>query len=324
MKLTTNIPLALSVLAFCVAPAAAQQEEPKEPVAIPAIPLIQPGQAKPTKQQEPQPEAPSVRAMPLMQPTAAKPASSGQMAMPLMQPAAARAAGANSANNAAVAFGELENEFARAYGDWMRTVNELKGTGAKYPAQPQADFYPRFRNMANSGNIDARLWCLRYFNQYDATPQAYRAMAWKGEAVSLATALCNNEKAGTDLVIGLMGGAAVNGVGAAGVEEIYHYMSDISSTDAVKARILATRAQTASRSNDPEQRELALVLYAELKETYPDSPLAGRAAGKMFAASNLQVGQTPPNFVGKSVDGETINLTDYRGKVLVVDFWGFW
>lgn len=292
MKLTTNIPLALSVLAFCVAPAAAQTEDPREPVAVPAIPLIQPGNAR--------------------------------IAMPLMQPAAAQAEGAGSASNDAMAFGALEQEFATAYGDWMRTIQKLKGTDEKYPAQPQAAFYPRFRNLANGGNIDARLWCLRYFNQFDATPKPHRAMAWKGEAVSLATALCNNEKAGTDLVIALMGGAAVDGVGAAGVEKIYHYMSGISSTDSVKARILATRAQTASRSQDPEQRELGLALYAELKETYPDNPLAARAEGKMFAASNLQIGQTPPNFVGKSVDGETINLTDYRGKVLVVDFWGFW
>jgi hypothetical protein len=294
-------PLALFALALCAAPVAAQSEDPKEPKERVAVP-----------------------AMPLMQPAAAKPASSGQMAMPLMQPAAARAAGAGSANNDAMAFAALEMEFAKAYGDWMRTVNELRGTGEKYPTQPQADFYPRFRNLANVGNIDARLWCLRYFGQYDTTPAAHRAMAWKGEAVSLATALCDNEKAGTDLVIGLMGGAAIDGVGAAGVEKIYLYMSAISSTDGVKARILATRAQTAARSSDPEQREHSLALYAELKETYPDNPLAARAQGKMFAASNLQIGQTPPNFVGKSVDGKTINLTDYRGKVLVVDFWGFW
>jgi len=36
------------------------------------------------------------------------------------------------------------------------------------------------------------------------------------------------------------------------------------------------------------------------------------------------IGKEPPAFSGKTLKGETINLSDYKGKVLVVDFWASW
>ncbi|MDP6424698.1 MAG: redoxin domain-containing protein [Planctomycetota bacterium] len=31
-----------------------------------------------------------------------------------------------------------------------------------------------------------------------------------------------------------------------------------------------------------------------------------------------------PDIVGKDIDGHTFKLSDYRGKVVVLDFWGDW
>lgn len=35
-------------------------------------------------------------------------------------------------------------------------------------------------------------------------------------------------------------------------------------------------------------------------------------------------GKEAPAFSGKTADGETVSLSDYKGKVLVVDFWASW
>ena len=32
----------------------------------------------------------------------------------------------------------------------------------------------------------------------------------------------------------------------------------------------------------------------------------------------------PPDFTGKTIEGEVISLYANRGKVTVIDFWGFW
>lgn len=36
------------------------------------------------------------------------------------------------------------------------------------------------------------------------------------------------------------------------------------------------------------------------------------------------VGETAPDFEAKKPDGSTLKLSDYRGKVVLLDFWGTW
>jgi cytochrome oxidase Cu insertion factor (SCO1/SenC/PrrC family) len=38
----------------------------------------------------------------------------------------------------------------------------------------------------------------------------------------------------------------------------------------------------------------------------------------------LNVGQTAPEIEGEDLDGKKFKLSDYRGKVVVLDFWGNW
>ena len=38
----------------------------------------------------------------------------------------------------------------------------------------------------------------------------------------------------------------------------------------------------------------------------------------------LQLGMTAPEIVGKDIDGNDMKLSDFKGKVTVLDFWGFW
>lgn len=37
-----------------------------------------------------------------------------------------------------------------------------------------------------------------------------------------------------------------------------------------------------------------------------------------------KVGEQAPEISGEDVDGKAFKLSDYRGKVVVLDFWGFW
>lgn len=37
-----------------------------------------------------------------------------------------------------------------------------------------------------------------------------------------------------------------------------------------------------------------------------------------------KVGEQAPEIIGEDVDGKEFKLSDYRGKVVVLDFWGFW
>ncbi len=39
---------------------------------------------------------------------------------------------------------------------------------------------------------------------------------------------------------------------------------------------------------------------------------------------NLGIGRPCPEITGRDVDGESFKLSDYKGSVVVVDFWGDW
>lgn len=54
------------------------------------------------------------------------------------------------------------------------------------------------------------------------------------------------------------------------------------------------------------------------------STLGETATRDIFEAKNLAIGKTAPEITGEDVDGVKFKLSDYRGKVVVLDFWGFW
>ena len=41
-------------------------------------------------------------------------------------------------------------------------------------------------------------------------------------------------------------------------------------------------------------------------------------------SSEFTIGQKAPEIIGTDVDGNEMKLSDYLGKVLVLDFWGDW
>ncbi len=48
------------------------------------------------------------------------------------------------------------------------------------------------------------------------------------------------------------------------------------------------------------------------------------AAEKALSGVSLEVGGKAPDFKGTTIDGVTFKLSDYRGKVVLLDFFGFW
>ncbi|MBI3817519.1 MAG: hypothetical protein HY286_02420 [Planctomycetes bacterium] len=57
---------------------------------------------------------------------------------------------------------------------------------------------------------------------------------------------------------------------------------------------------------------------------YDGTASAKRAAGEIFELEHLRVGMTVPEVTGTDQEGKGFKLSYYRGKVVVLDFWGFW
>ena len=70
-------------------------------------------------------------------------------------------------------------------------------------------------------------------------------------------------------------------------------------------------------------------LLEQVGKSYADvelwgSTLGKAAAGDLFELRELAIGKVAPDIQGQDVDGVAFKLSDYRGKVVVLDFWGNW
>jgi hypothetical protein len=52
--------------------------------------------------------------------------------------------------------------------------------------------------------------------------------------------------------------------------------------------------------------------------------LGERANEELFELRHLRIGKAAPDIEGDDLDGTKFKLSDYRGKVVVLDFWGDW
>ncbi len=48
------------------------------------------------------------------------------------------------------------------------------------------------------------------------------------------------------------------------------------------------------------------------------------AAGPVGAKGKLQVGDTPPDLLGRTASGDHVKLSDYHGRIVIVSFWASW
>jgi hypothetical protein len=92
-----------------------------------------------------------------------------------------------------------------------------------------------------------------------------------------------------------------------------------------KAQALLTRGslrlQTAQTD---EERKAAEADLRKVATVAKDQDLVAQAKDQLFEIEHLQIGCTAPDIVAKDTDGVAFKLSDYRGKVVLLDFWGFW
>jgi hypothetical protein len=63
--------------------------------------------------------------------------------------------------------------------------------------------------------------------------------------------------------------------------------------------------------------------FANIKDARRGT-LGSVAESELFELRNLSIGKIAPNIEGEDIEGKPFKLSDYRGKVVVLDFWGHW
>jgi hypothetical protein len=91
-------------------------------------------------------------------------------------------------------------------------------------------------------------------------------------------------------------------------------------------RLPAAQAADAEkvRKESEELFERAADKYADVKLDASGPSVGDQATGALFAMRFLSVGKEAPEVEGEDADGKKFKLSDYRGKVVLLDFWGHW
>ncbi len=184
-----------------------------------------------------------------------------------------------------------------------------------------ATFVPRFqagaeKHAGTDGAIDYLTWIL--LNRHGQTEAARYAL----------DAILENHIGSAKLTnLAELSRATMGNLGRQGTDSLYAELIESSPHKMVQAWALYNRASDTqrNRSATAEQKAQATADLAKAETLAdPDSILGYRLAGPKFAQEHLQIGMTAPDIVGDDVDGVSFKLSDYRGKVVVLDFWGDW
>lgn len=94
----------------------------------------------------------------------------------------------------------------------------------------------------------------------------------------------------------------------------------------VQGAALYSEASAALRNRkiDAKAKEAAHAKLERAVELAPHASFTPKAQGILFEANHLQVGMKAPDIEGRDTDGVAFKLSDYKGKVIMVDFWGDW
>jgi serine/threonine protein kinase/thiol-disulfide isomerase/thioredoxin len=92
------------------------------------------------------------------------------------------------------------------------------------------------------------------------------------------------------------------------------------------ARALATQTTPFGQLHDikPAEEQLELVIRDYGGLPYGTSTLGEAAKTQLHALRHLKVGRPAEDIIGADLEGRQMKLSDFRGKVVVLDFWANW
>lgn len=236
-----------------------------------------------------------------------------------------------AANSPAVAsdFSDLQKEYSDAEEAWSKPG---EGKAVDFRKHPAAAFIPRFRKLANANKgtddgLAAVKWVAEHARFLGGTDRdaVRKAFDWA------ATSLTNHYASHAEIkdALAAMSMAVYFDVKADRLQKLYDKVIATNKNDECVASAMFNSAVMLLEPRTPApdgaaDRNRAIDLLKKLRSDYGKTTAGGEAAPYLFEAENLQIGMKAPDIVGKSVDGTEIKLSQFKGNVVVLDFWGFW
>jgi len=197
-------------------------------------------------------------------------------------------------------------------------------TTVERPAPPQPEFFARFVALADEGSDAAELWVVQNFTQGPLKGEEARTDKRTRILRLLAASPTDEQLSALSRVASMDAG----GRGALSKEEALAFLDLIcaaASDPEVQASVALMKAGALDvHGGTLAERKPAAAAMRAVTARWPETSSGKRAVGQAFAFENLNIGQAAPEIVGQDVDGNALKLSDFAGRVVVLDFWGFW
>jgi len=237
---------------------------------------------------------------------------------------------------------ELIGEFNNQYGYFQQ---EVEKTWTKAAAQklidtrhPALDYLPKFYEFATKHrHTPIALHSLAAISHvagkiHDCPPACNPTLKLAGDRI------VEDYKSDRRIVSTLM---ALVGTSLDEGRSILRRVGQESKDRQVQGTALFLLAISLSREADPKQKrgekpeeqqkrsDEAVALLERVTKDFSDVEVLQQELGKiaepmLFELKHLAIGRVAPDIVGREIDGKEFKLSDYRGKVVVLDFWVDW
>lgn len=222
------------------------------------------------------------------------------------------------------AFLELVKEYSKAKNRWLlaeRALTTDEARAAHKALEPVIEFWPRVEALVAAGDPRGLVWMSEAIA--DKLDDREQIVAHKREWIAkLLSEHADAPWAASEVVAMLA--RQRPWFDEAWVRARLEELAGKSKNKEVCASAwfeLARRLDSAKASLQERERaeQLRALISKDLAGTRAASELAARADSR-----SVEIGGVAPDFDAVDGDGVAFKLSDYRGKVVLVDFWGFW
>ena len=219
----------------------------------------------------------------------------------------------------------FETEFAATWQAYQAAVQLAQQQGtpqAQLPASPVDENWEACAAFADTGELGAIRWCIAYSESLTIPPAARnqrRHDLYRGWAKQLPEG-----PALLEVVRSLQMEANPNRLGSAAAVALFAEVAERVQDRRVRGEARVAMGLVLLGAGGEENQKRARESIARGIEDDPQGESVATAQGRLFQLDRLKIGLPCPDFTAKDVDGVEFKLSDYKGKVVVLDFWGFW